>query len=99
MRRARPGSIDVSVANEQMALSEAGFGREARDAMEARAQHLLTEGLARRQGQRFIFASDLLNALRQRELASAGAELAAESGLPHQIVAEGEWSPASIGKG
>ncbi len=78
------------VANEQMALSEAGFGREARDAMEARAQHLLTEGLARRQGQRFIFASDLLNALRQRELASAGAKLAAESGLPHQIVAEGE---------
>ena len=78
------------VAKEQIALSEAGFGRETHDAMEARAEHLLAEGLARRQGQRFIFASDLLNTLRQRKLASAGAKLAAESGLPHQIVAEGE---------
>ena len=78
------------VAKEQIALSEAGFGRETHDAMEARAEHLLAEGLARRQGQRFIFASDLLNTLRQRELASAGAKLAAESGLPHQIVSEGE---------
>ena len=78
------------VAKEQIALSEAGFGRETRNAMEARAEHLVAEGLARRQGQRFIFASDLLNTLRQRELASAGAKLAAESGLPHQIVSEGE---------
>jgi type IV secretory pathway VirD2 relaxase len=78
------------VAKEQIALSEAGFGREVRNAMEARAEHLLAEGLARRQGQRFIFASDLLNTLRQRELASAGAELAAESSLPHQIVTGGE---------
>ena len=46
--------------------------------------------MARRQGQRFIFASDLLSTLRQRELASAGAKLAAESGLSLQIVAEGE---------
>ena len=78
------------VAKEQITLSEAGFGRETHDAMEARAEHLLAEGLARRQGQRFTFASDLLNTLRQRELASAGAKLAAESGLPHQIVSEGE---------
>ena len=78
------------VAKEQSALSEAGFGREAREAMEARAEHLGTKGLARRQGQRLIFAGDLLNTLRQRELASAGAKLAAESGLPHQSVSEGE---------
>ena len=78
------------VAKEQITLSEAGFGRETHDATEARAEHLLAEGLARRRGQRFTFASDLLNTLRQRELASAGAKLAAESGLPHQIVSEGE---------
>ena len=78
------------VAKEQIALSEAGFGREARDAIDARAEHLLAEGLARRQGQRFIFVGDLLNTLRQRELASAGAKLATQSGLPHRIVAEGE---------
>ncbi len=78
------------VAKEQIALSEAGFGREVQEAVEVRAEHLVAEGLARRQGQRFIIAGDLLNTLRQRELASAGAKLAAESGLPHQIVAEGE---------
>ena len=78
------------VANEPMPLSEAGFGCEVQDAMDRRAEHLVAEGLARRQGQRFIFASDLLNTLRQRELASAGSKIAAESGLPHQIVSEGE---------
>ena len=50
----------------------------------------MAEGLARRQGQRFIFATNLLNTLRQRELASVGAKLAAESGMPHHVAAEGE---------
>jgi hypothetical protein len=48
------------------------------------------EALARRQGQRFIYASDLLGTLRCRELASVGAKLAADYGLPHHVVAEGE---------
>jgi type IV secretory pathway VirD2 relaxase len=78
------------VAKEQIALSEAGFGREARDAMEARAEHLLAEGLARRQGQRLIFATDLLSTLRQRELANVGAKLTGEHGLPHHFLGEGE---------
>ena len=90
MRRAPTWLDRRLVAKEQIALSEAGFGREARDAIDARAEHLLAEGLARRQGQRFIFVGDLLNTLRQRELASAGAKLATQSGLPHRIVAEGE---------
>lgn len=78
------------VAKETMPLSEAGFGREVRDAMEARAEHLVSEGLARRQAGRFAFASDLLSTLRQRELASVGAKIAAKSGLPHHASAEGE---------
>ncbi len=78
------------VAKEPMPLSEAGFGSEVKDAMQARAEHLVADGLARRQGQRFIFASDLLSKLRQRELASVGAKLSAESGLPHHVLGEGE---------
>ena len=58
--------------------------------MDGRAEHLVSEGLARRQGQRFVFASDLLSTLRQRELASLGVKLAAESGLPHHVLGEGE---------
>lgn len=78
------------VAKEPMPLSEAGFGREVREAMEARAEHLVTEGLAHRQGQRFIFARDLLDTLRARELDEAGARLAEGTVLPRHGVADGE---------
>jgi len=53
---------------------------------------LLAEDLARQQGKRFIFASDLLGTLRQRELASVGTKLATESGLPYHLPPEGEMS-------
>ena len=42
------------------------------------------EGLARRQGQRVIFARDLLNTLRQRDSTATVARLSAETGLLHQ---------------
>ncbi|MGD9656995.1 MAG: relaxase/mobilization nuclease domain-containing protein [Methylocystis sp.] len=75
---------------EPMPLSESGFGRDARDALEARTEHLVSEGLARRQGQRVVFARDLLDTLRNRELDSVGGRIAAETGLPRNAVAEGE---------
>ena len=90
MRQARTWLDRRLLAKEPIAISEAGFGHEVQAAMDGRAEHLVAQGLARRQGQRFIIASDLLSTLRQRELASAGAKLAVESGLPHQIVSEGE---------
>jgi len=58
-----------------------GFGAEVCDAMAARSEHLATEGLARRQGQRFIFAKDLLDELRSRELDDAAKRIADRSGL------------------
>lgn len=73
-----------------MALSMGGFGREVRDAMTARAEHLAEEGLARRQGQRVILQRDLLNTLRRRELDAAGAKLATETGLSHLTTEAGE---------
>jgi len=78
------------VAKDPVPLSEAGSGREVRDAMEARAEHLVAEGLAHRQGQRLIFARDLLDTLRARELDEAATRLASETGLPRHAVAEGE---------
>ena len=71
-------------------LSSGGFGAEVRGAMEARIDHLVEEGLARRQGQRVAFARDLLNTLRRRELDDAATKLSAETGLTHQPSAEGE---------
>ena len=78
------------IAREPVALSETGFGGEVHAALNQRTEHLVSEGLARRQGQRVLFARDLLDTLRQRELAAAGKRLAADAGLPARTVAEGE---------
>jgi type IV secretory pathway VirD2 relaxase len=78
------------VEREPMPLSMGGFGREARDAMQARAEHLADEGLARRQGQRIILQRDLLSTLRRRELDALGERLSAETGRPHVKAAAGE---------
>jgi type IV secretory pathway VirD2 relaxase len=71
-------------------LSDGGFGREVGEAMDVRIDFLVSEGLARRQGQRIIFTRDLLETLRRRELDAAGEQLSAETGLPHHSVVESE---------
>jgi len=73
-----------------MPLAMGGFGRETRDAMEARTAHLIQEGLARRQGQRIILQRDLLDTLRQRELDDVAAKVSADTGLPHVKAVSGE---------
>ena len=78
------------VAREPASLSSGGFGREVRDAMDARIEHLVDEGLAKRQGQRVIFARDLLDTLRRRELETTAARMAANTGLPFHPAREGE---------
>jgi len=67
-----------------------GFGGEARAALAARTEHLVSEGLARRQGQRVVFARDLLNTLRQREVEAAAARVTAETGKAWRPTREGE---------
>src|SRR3546814_18756947 len=59
-------------------------------ALDARADHLVDEGLARRQSQRFIFARNLIGTLRQRELDGVIARIAAENGVPHIPSAPGD---------
>jgi type IV secretory pathway VirD2 relaxase len=78
------------LAREPITLAESGFGAEVRDALAKRADHLATEGLARRQGPRTVFARDLFNELRRREIDAVSAKLSAETGLPRVSAAEGE---------
>ena len=87
-----PGAtwIDRQLLAEQSALDSRRFGAEVRDAMDRRIDHLLDQGLARRQGQRVIFARDLLNTLRRRELDEVTAKLSAETGLAHRPSDDGE---------
>jgi type IV secretory pathway VirD2 relaxase len=82
--------LDRQLLAKESALSTGGFGAELRQAMDRRIDHLVEQDLARRQGQRVIFAPDLLNTLRRRELDEAAARLSADTGLAHRPSAEGE---------
>ena len=66
--------LDRQLLAKESALSSGGFGAELRQAMDRRIDHLVEQDLARRQGQRVIFARDLLNTLRRRELDEAAAQ-------------------------
>jgi type IV secretory pathway VirD2 relaxase len=82
--------LDRQLLAKDPPLSGGGFGAEVRDAMDARVDHIAAEGLARRQGQRVVFARDLLATLRRRELDDAASKLSIETGLAHHPSAEGE---------
>ena len=79
----------ASFSQSESALSGGGFGAEVRKAMDQRIDHLIEQNLARRQGQRAIFARDLLNTLRRRDLDEATSKLEADTGLAHRPHEEG----------
>jgi hypothetical protein len=68
-----------------------GFGAEIRDAMARRTDHLVAEGLARRQGDRVSFIPGLIDTLRQRELEATASRLATETGLAHTPSGQGDY--------
>ena len=82
--------IDRRLLAKESALSRNGFGAVVREAIARRIDHLVEQDLARRKGQRVIFARDLLNTLRRRELDEAATKLSADTGLAHNPSAEGE---------
>jgi hypothetical protein len=77
------------VVRERVATGN-GFGQDIRGAMEARADHLAAKGLARRQGQRIVFARGLIDTLKAREVEDATARIAGRTGLPHTPSQPGE---------
>lgn len=82
--------LDRQLLAKDPPLGAQGFGAEVRSAMDARVDHLVEQGLARRQGQRVLFARDLLATLQRRELQEATAKLSVGTGLAHHAVGEGE---------
>ena len=52
--------------------------------------HLISEGFAKRQAQRVVFARDLLDTLQRRELLAAEARVSSNTGLPCLPIAEGD---------
>ena len=71
-------------------LGALGFGGEVKNALQQRADFLAEQGLAQRRGQRVILARNLLGTLRNRELAQVAKGIAADTGLEHRPVTDGQ---------
>ncbi|ACQ96549.1 type VI secretion protein [Burkholderia pseudomallei MSHR338] len=82
--------LDQQLIDGGKGLGNLGFGEEAKDALRQRADFLVEQGLAARRGQRVVLARNLLATLRSRELAKAAKDIAAETGLEHRPVADGQ---------
>jgi type IV secretory pathway VirD2 relaxase len=80
-----------AVARDPVALGQAGFGAEVREAMDRRADQLIEQGLAERQARGPVFAQGLIGTLRRREVEALGEKLAAETGQPFNGAATGEY--------
>lgn len=82
--------LDQQLIGGGSGLGDLGFGSEVKDALQKRADFLAEQGLAERRGQRVILARNLLGTLRSRELAQAAKDIAADTGLEHRPVADGQ---------
>lgn len=78
------------VARNPGELGEGGFGREVKEALEARTEHLIEERLARRIGPRVILARNLIATLRDREVEALGRRLVTETGLSFVKAVDGD---------
>lgn len=82
--------LDQQLVARRMPQGEIGFAPEVRDALKARADFLIEQGLAERRGQRVVLARDLLSTLRLRELQSFAAEESTKTGVPYRVAADGQ---------
>ena len=82
--------LDQQLIGGGRGIGESGFGGEVKNALQQRADFLEEQGLAERRGQRVILARKLLATLRGREVSVAAERIAAETGLEHRLIKEGQ---------
>lgn len=82
--------LDQQLIGGNRELVDTGFGKEVREALRQRADFLVEQGLAERQGQRVVLARNLLATLRGRELTAAAREISAHTGLQYRPAVEGK---------
>ncbi|MBL8657606.1 MAG: DUF3363 domain-containing protein [Altererythrobacter sp.] len=87
-----PGAtwLDHRLIERGAGVADGGFGAEVLRAMDARTDHLVKEGLARRFGERTVFERGMLDTLRKRELDAVGSKIAGETGLAYRPASSGE---------
>lgn len=71
------------VGREPIGMRDAGFGREAREALLRRQQWLIEQELARQDQDGIVYRANLLALLRRRDLNRAATELSGELGLAY----------------
>ncbi|EPW8900884.1 relaxase/mobilization nuclease and DUF3363 domain-containing protein [Pseudomonas aeruginosa] len=76
--------LDQQLLGGNRELVDQGFGKEVREALRQRADFLVEQGLAERQGQRVVLARNLLATLRGRELTAVAREISAQTGLQYR---------------
>ncbi len=82
--------LDQQLISGNRELVDQGFGKEVREALRQRADFLVEQGLAQRQGQRVVLARNLLTTLRGRELTAAAREISKQTGMQYRPTAEGQ---------
>ncbi|WP_257645813.1 DUF3363 domain-containing protein [Ottowia beijingensis] len=82
--------LDQQLIGGGKGLGDLGFGSEVKQALQQRADFLAELGLAERRGQQVILARNLPGTLRNREVAQAAKDIAADTGLEHRPTADGQ---------
>jgi hypothetical protein len=82
--------LDRCLLDNKAVLATTGFGAEVAAALEKRAQHLIENGFARRQGGKIDYERQLLTKLRKAELEDTISRIAADTGLKHRPAMDGE---------
>jgi hypothetical protein len=79
------------VADKQISLVEAGFGRDVKNAFRRRAERLVEMDLAKDNGKSISISRNAIVALEQREVERVGRQMAAERGLSYSPSGPGEY--------
>ena len=82
--------LDQQLIGGGQGLGDLGFGGEAKQAMQQRADFLVEQGLAEWRGQRVILTRNLVATLRDRDVTHAAKTIATETGLEHRPVIDGQ---------
>lgn len=82
--------LDQRLVNGDSAMANVGFGATVKEALRKRVGFLVEHGFAQRDGDRLKLPSDLLTALRQRDLDAVAKAIEAETGMVHRPLIDGE---------
>ena len=82
--------LDRTLVTADAPMANIGFGASANEALRKRVDFLIEQGFAKREGERVKVRSNLLTALRQRELDGIAKTIAKETGMVHRPLVDGE---------